>query len=77
MKLQWLLHNLPVLRGNAWDICSPAQAMGREDSESTVPHPGSVPALPFGTDDWALVSVPASSVWLKLPKRVEWEIKYG
>lgn len=47
------------------------------NSESTVPHPGSVPALPFGTDDWALVSVPASSVWLKLPKRVEWEIKYG
>lgn len=38
--------------------------------------PGSVPALPFGTGDWALVSVPDSSVWLKLPTGVKWEINY-
>lgn len=36
--------------------------------------PGSVPALPVSTDGWALISVPDSSGWLKLPKGVECEL---
>lgn len=51
--------------------------MGRGDKLQEHSTPGSVPALPFGTDGRALTSVPASCFWLKLPKRVGLEMKYS
>lgn len=51
--------------------------MGRGDELQEHSMPGSVPALPFGTDDRVLPSVHASCFWLELPNGVGLEMEYG